>query len=351
MIWKEEKMIRRMIPRLVMIPALALCLAAPMMAQQQGDVDQYNPKGSPAIQKATSELGHMAIDYWQPKLNQYKVRIDQLLSPADLETLNRLRVRFSVLVSEQMRIRQERVVRQGADNGSNTEVEMSVNVDGASEALEIYMSAKELAERYRGQLDELGTTVLTDFTSFADAVVVFADKYAAEHRAELAADKEGAGMLKELDNRKQITKGIEDLKSEEGQEGLKMAYAFAIEPIVLLYNGSDLREMLGDMLPAAKTTGIELPASSLLAQNFPNPASTTTTIGYKLNEPSSATTLRIYDAKGTIVQTIDEGSRDAGDHQVRVDVASLASGSYLYHLTIQTARGQQVFAKTMQVVR
>src|SRR5690606_16576064 len=97
--------------------------------------------------------------------------------------------------------------------------------------------------------------------------------------------------------------------------------------------------------------GITLEANSTLKQSYPNPAAGRATIDFTLQETSPATTLRLFDATGSEVRRIDLGSVGAGDHSAQLDVADLQTGTYLYHLTIQTSDGEQVFSKKMQVVR
>ncbi len=121
---------------------------------------------------------------------------------------------------------------------------------------------------------------------------------------------------------------------------------------MLLYDGIDLQTLFQNAGPIAKPmNGITLPESSTLRQNFPNPASTSTTIVYSLTAPSSRTILSIYDARGELMASYDQGTRTAGEHTIAVDVSSLPVGSYLYHLSLRTESGERVYSKTMQVVR
>jgi photosystem II stability/assembly factor-like uncharacterized protein len=71
-----------------------------------------------------------------------------------------------------------------------------------------------------------------------------------------------------------------------------------------------------------------------LAQNFPNPFNPSTTIRYDLPERSYVT-IRIYDVTGREVEAIDERVQQAGAHAVRFSGRSLASGMYLYTLSVK----------------
>jgi len=69
-----------------------------------------------------------------------------------------------------------------------------------------------------------------------------------------------------------------------------------------------------------------------LAQNFPNPAGTATTVRFAL--PAAAvTTLSIYDVQGRRVTTpIDHSVLQPGEHDVRLKIVGMRPGVYLYRL-------------------
>ena len=125
-----------------------------------------------------------------------------------------------------------------------------------------------------------------------------------------------------------------------------------IESTMMLYNGQDLQSfMMIDNSPVASAPVEKLPAGNTLGQNTPNPASTRTTIPYTLAEPGTHVVLQLLDARGGLVATFDQGSREAGDHSVAIDVATLAPGTYLYQLKVTTPGGERISSRGMQVVR
>ena len=96
---------------------------------------------------------------------------------------------------------------------------------------------------------------------------------------------------------------------------------------------------------------MNIPSGSVLKQNIPNPARGNTVIKYNLFENTSEVSLKLYDANGSEVMNLTQGSQQIGEHDIKVDVSKLSSGSYLYQLKISTSIGDQVYAKTMQVVK
>lgn len=89
-----------------------------------------------------------------------------------------------------------------------------------------------------------------------------------------------------------------------------------------------------------------LPSAVTLAQNHPNPFNPSTTIAFSLARDARVE-LRIYDARGALVRTLVDGTRQAGDQQVvwngRDDNDhQVAAGVYLYLLR---ADGQELRRK------
>lgn len=332
-------------------------------------------KISPAMHRMATELGQSAADFWTARLNGYKARIDRIISPNDLDNLNRLRVRFGVMLAEHADAatgtsegiganeEEEEVVihRDGlgeSDDATNEggrevkrEIRISMKAGGedAMEFLGMHQGAKEIAAKYRDDFDALGRDVLSDFVTFlrqmSDAGAVFMDN----NRVEIEKTEDGKQVSIALKEARDV---IASLDSDEKRAMMQMVYAFAAEPLIMLYDGADLRDFFGQAGPlSSAVTGLNLPATNVLKQSAPNPAASKATIAYQLQEPSSATMLRLYDATGALIGTYDQGAREAGEHAETIDVSALSSGVYLYHLTVKTGEGERVYSKTMQVAK
>jgi hypothetical protein len=329
--------------------------------EHHGDVE-------PWMDEMAAELGRKAAEFWTARLNSYKTRIDRALSPSDLEKLNRLRVRFGVMLADKIDIdadlqngtvstEEEFFVQHKVEknDGANSEkrthkIEMDVNM-GSADAMEIFglhQGAKELAGAYRGDMDALAKDVLVDAATFVRTMKEAGDRFVQANRVEVEKTENGRTLALELNKSDDFVNALSD---PESQPMIQMVYSMMLEPLIMLYDGSDLTSFFGQSPLASAVTGMKLPATSALQQNVPNPASGTTTITYRLDEPSSATTLRLFDASGSLVGTYDQGVRASGDHSATVDLSSLPNGTYLYHLTVKTAGGERVYSKAMQVAR
>ena len=71
--------------------------------------------------------------------------------------------------------------------------------------------------------------------------------------------------------------------------------------------------------------------TALLEQNYPNPFSGETVIGYTLQHEGKVC-IEIRDISGRLVGQVDEGRQPAGMHSARLNAAGLQSGTYFYTL-------------------
>ena len=356
-----------------------------------------------------NELGQFAINYWVPKFNEYRVRIDRSLRSSDLAELNALRVRWSMLIEEELKkseardeARAERQRETRADERTefapveiaeapmvaeeenvpydeiavatpvevapapgtgNESASASAGVGGGVEIvgnpaperekepmMVLVESAQGIAAHNRTQMNTIHDLIIKDLNTFIDQGIVMVDRFFEKNRASIRENdldgwNEFKASLASQDAREKLIAEFDNLYTSGG------------ESFVMLYNGVDILRILGvgllGMAPtaAAPISDMHIPSKVILAQNAPNPARSSTAITYTLQDPSSATTLDMFDASGRTMLVMDLGARAAGEHTALVDVTKFPSGSYLYRLTVQTAQGEQVSSKVLQVAR
>jgi hypothetical protein len=81
-------------------------------------------------------------------------------------------------------------------------------------------------------------------------------------------------------------------------------------------------------------------AAFTVAQNFPNPFSGSTVIGYTVPE-NGTVSLRVLDLTGKVVGTgLDNVAATAGQHSFKFNANDLASGTYIYEVSFTNSNGE-----------
>lgn len=108
---------------------------------------------------------------------------------------------------------------------------------------------------------------------------------------------------------------------------------FSFEKSGALLDGGQLFNwsLNGDFGNGTHTEVASLPATPVLKGAYPNPFNPSTTISFILPEAAQVT-LTVYDISGRLVQSLVDGWRDAGAHDVSFNASHLVSGVYLYSL-------------------
>ncbi len=101
-----------------------------------------------------------------------------------------------------------------------------------------------------------------------------------------------------------------------------------------------------DMLQLVATQESNDPIKFDLQQNYPNPFNPNTTIRYQVPKREKVL-LQIFDINGRLVTTLVNEVKNSGPNQVIFNGDNLASGTYIYRLTI----GGKVQSKTMQLIK
>ncbi|MEM1057148.1 MAG: DUF4331 family protein [Bacteroidota bacterium] len=93
--------------------------------------------------------------------------------------------------------------------------------------------------------------------------------------------------------------------------------------------------------------GLGLPDAFLMDDSFPNPTAGTATIRYHLRTEAPVR-IDVYDVQGRLVQTLVNGQQGVGTHTAEWDTSALASGTYVYRMTVD---GEPIATKRATLVR
>ncbi len=118
---------------------------------------------------------------------------------------------------------------------------------------------------------------------------------------------------------------IQDLTTKEVQQGIKI--------------------MLTELDTQSASGSPQLPRSTSLGTNYPNPFNPSTSITYTLARPGSVS-LTVYNTLGELMATLVNEEQTGGTYNVAFDAGNLPSGIYIYRLT---APGYSESSKMMLV--
>ena len=110
------------------------------------------------------------------------------------------------------------------------------------------------------------------------------------------------------------------------------AYVLAVDSSGYVYAAADsILYRTASPLTGVSEIADQIPLTTLLEQNYPNPFSSQTEISFSLPESEYAS-LKIYNTLGQCVATPVNGQLFAGRHSVSWDANALPSGVYFYQL-------------------
>jgi len=108
-------------------------------------------------------------------------------------------------------------------------------------------------------------------------------------------------------------------------------------------NDRDTLNFVAMVEPTAVENEGEQPNEYFLAQNYPNPFNPSTKISYGIQE-AGVVNLKVYNILGSEVVTLVNEHKSAGNYEVSFGKNELASGIYIYRLTVNN------FAQTRKMI-
>jgi hypothetical protein len=138
-------------------------------------------------------------------------------------------------------------------------------------------------------------------------------------------------------------------------EELPATFTFSVDKAAPVQKSHTLKLVIsaptGEKWTKEITVAVAAPDKFQLFQNYPNPFNPATMISYQL-PTDSRVSLKIFNLLGQEVATLVDGQRLAGHHEERWDARGLASGMYVYQLSLTDEKGsRQVARRAMMLLK
>jgi hypothetical protein len=145
------------------------------------------------------------------------------------------------------------------------------------------------------------------------------------------------------------------IKQLKEKEGVTAVFCFSIEKTAPVNKPQTITFTItsstGEQWTKQLTIAVNPPDHFELFRNYPNPFNPSTTISYQLPKDEHIV-LKIYNSIGQEVTTLVNDDRLAGYHQEVWNASNVASGMYIYQLSMNNGQGKKEFyRKKMLLVK
>jgi gas vesicle protein len=316
------------------IVLLTLLLA--MSALGQAPSRPIDAKTKDALKELFNELRTWAQGNVIPKMREWKGRLDNAMSPEDLQTLNALRDQATRLKNAGRKLAADVRAARRAKDVRELKALRAKGKLLKEKRNEILKDLKPIALKYKSTLQELGKESKPLGKEWRGESRTMVKEWYEAHKSDF-----GPGF------RRIFANAVQRLRKLNGpDENLKAKIAAAR---FMLWDGKDLPpvgEMMDDPDSESKEVNASVPDGYSLDPNYPNPFNPSTTISFTIARPEHVS-LTVYDALGREVAKIVDADLGAGTHTASFDGRSLASGLYVYRIQA----GSFLAEKKMQLLK
>jgi len=145
------------------------------------------------------------------------------------------------------------------------------------------------------------------------------------------------------------------IKQLKGKGDTTAAFSFTVDKLAPINKPQTLTFTItsstGEKWTKQLDVSVNPPDHFELYQNYPNPFNPSTTISY-LVPNETRVVLKIYNSIGQEVTTLVNDDRSAGYHQEVWNASNVATGMYIYQLTVNDQKGKkEYYRKKMLMVK
>jgi len=271
--------------------------------------------------------------------------MDSKFSSSDLRIVKGLRVKAKSIREQQkseMKALRAESKQEGVDRMELRGKMLSMKSRHHDQMTTIHKDLKPVMERNEEMLREIGTSM----KAYAKEQRAIATEEFGNLKGKAKSGKDAASCEGKA-GKKCAKKGRKGKKGKRGgakAEGKKQGGAMKMARFVL-WDGEQKEKRAERSLKRRSQKQPELNNSGL--RNFPNPASSSTSVEFELPKNADFVTLQIADFNGNMVRKVNYGQMTEGKHTVDVQIKDLPAGTYTY--TITTDNHQET--KKMSIAR
>lgn len=320
--------------KVLAISILLLLVTSLALAQTPGNpLDQ---KSKEALRELYKEVRDWAQSNVIPKMKEWKAKLDNAMTPEDLQALNKLRDEAAQMKKKAKRITAAIAKAWRNNNFGDVRMYAAKLKELKKGRDDLLKDLKPLGVKYKGTLEEIGGEAKPYGKEWKEEFKKIVKGWYEAHKNDLS-----------VGFKRVLAKAVDRLKLLAGMdETLKAKLAAAR---FMLWDGQDLpevSELLNDENPDSEEANTTMPEGYVLESNYPNPFNPSTTISFEIPQAEHVS-LVVYDVLGKEVATLIDLDLGAGSHSVVFDAKNLASGTYIYRIRA----GDFVQEKKMQLVK
>jgi hypothetical protein len=346
-------MLKSTLAKLVAIALFAIMII-PAQAQET-DKKKYK-----AMFKELKELLHQyRTDNIQPKMSDWKQKLDNAMTKEDLDKLNELREKAKTMrikMQAKMKEMHRKMKRECKENpkcdhkskhGKHMRKKHGKHMkhENKKQMKALAGELRPLAEKYKSTLEEIGNEAMALHEKWENEMKQIVEDWKEAHSSDLEAIKD-TKMGRKFSRMKMKMKELKKIGMHANKK--RSAVKF------MLWDGT-MKAPVGpdDEQPINLMDVDEMDDSELdeSLRNYPNPFSEKTTIYFSLPKKENVT-LEVYDGLGKKLVTLHNGSLDAGDHHFDFNASlsefkNLQAGTYIYKLSTDsfTKSGKMILTR------
>jgi len=262
-----------------------------------------------------------------PSLRQWKSELDGAMNPADLASLNDLRSQATELRNQARTYTKSMAASWKNEDYAELKSSRNSLKSLAEKRDKLFAELKPIAVKYSSTLKSIGEVAKPKVEAWKEKGREIVKKWAESHKDEL---KDG----------KHFQKLGGFFKQFAGGDKRKAIARF------MLWNGDEnIIEEHGQLTPEMMNSNSE---GMLEPTNAPNPFESNTAINFSLAKADKVS-LKVFDLKGNIIQTIVDGNLSEGEHSYTFTPIETQSVSGIYFYRLETSSG--IRQKTMEFIR